>query len=53
MHSGELQLEVVVTQNESSIDGPAELVLHYQVCTNEYCLEPAQVVLPVEIAAGG
>ena len=50
VHTGRLTIPVSIKQTQAMRTEP-RIVLTYQVCTDELCLRPARVVLPVRILA--
>ena len=48
MHTGAVTIPVMVTHT-AIWSGTPRFVLTYQVCTNEVCLRPKRVILPVRV----
>ncbi len=42
---------MTVRQTAADAEGEPKLLLTYQVCTDEVCLKPQQVLLPVKVVA--
>ena len=51
VHSGQVTVPVTVRQTAADAQGEPKLLLTYQVCTDEVCLKPQQVLLPVKVVS--
>ena len=52
VHTGTVTIPVTVTETETW-QGTPRIVLTYQVCTDEVCLRPKRVMLPLRITPAG
>ena len=51
VHSGQVTVPVTVRQTATDAQGEPKLLLTYQVCTDEVCLKPQQILLPVKVVS--